>query len=1315
MFKLHFNFRHFLTLLAIVSFWVVLLPVFTKNSYAANGVPRTINFQGRVVNNTTGINIANGTVSIVFSLYNGATGGTAATALWSETQTVTVTDGIFRVALGSVTPIPANFNFNWDGLYLGVKVGADDEMSPRIQIASVPFAFNAQQVAGLTVQDTAGNASTSGTLQVANGKTVKFSDAFTTSGAVTLGSNTDNITFNTGGATTITLPTSGTLLTNTATAVQTVTSTQSTGTVLGVTDSTGLTGALTGLQVSLTSSTNSQNKTGISFDLSGGSSGIYYDLYGTGGTWSITRAGVLTVASCTGCGGGGNSPFTQITGGLIVANNATDDFVFGSSSQASTSATFHLFGSNALAGTQPVASIGAKTSFAAIVVNNDGVGDLFAASASGWTRFKIDTNGNVNASGAYQISGTTVLTGSTLGSGVTASSLTSVGTLTGLVSTGTVTLGGATGTETLTLGQSTAGQIINIAGATVATGNTATIHIGDSATGTGKDIITMGNTNGASSLGLSAGSGGITLTNATTTVTKFASSTTNSDTIEIKPQSTGTGATINGIITSADLTTADKTWTFPNATGTVAVSATTPVAVDSLGNITCSTCVIGGGTLFTLAATTGSNSTIAQGGTVTLAAGTGITTTNNGSTKGIAAFNATNFSASSGIVNTIQNIATASTPQFAGLGIGVAYSSYPLDVISTAANQLRIGYNTSNYFTTRVSSAGAVIFSATGASAGFNFANALSLGTSGSANGSLTLYSSGGATAPSITADASKNLNITAPSGQVVLSGTGDITLDPSTNNLIASLSASGDFLIQKGTTTFATFSHLGQFSLVGAVTGNALAIFNTTGDQDVFTASVSGATKFRIANTGAPYVSLPGTQTGFAVCHTTNGQVTNDQLVDCTGTLSDYAERYPIKDDVGFGDVVTMSNQYIFDKSGTKVPVMEKASTLYGDAIGIVSNNYSDFSSIGDNYDGSIRVLPIALVGRVPVKVSLENGPIKQGDYLTVSSTPGFAMKATKAGYVLGKAMADWSGTKDGNTVLVFVKTTWYQPNALAIFTDVSNLNLQFVQADGASISGTLNVGRIIAGKIDGLDILDNRVTNLETQMASLINSKASTAVLSDATGSAELATASASLPPALSLTSLNVDGLATVSADLSVKGNGFIQGALNVLDNITTNNLLVSQFAYFINDVVFKGNVRFDSTPTFSSDTAGFAVIKKDSDSVQINFNQEYVVGTPVITASIALDKVGDSVSQKALEDEIFNSNIAYVITQRTTKGFVIRLNKPAPEDINFSWVALSVQNAQTSGINSPTPTPDPSATQSAAFQSILNQLNITPTPTP
>ena len=47
-----------------------------------------------------------------------------------------------------------------------------------------------------------------------------------------------------------------------------------------------------------------------------------------------------------------------------------------------------------------------------------------------------------------------------------------------------------------------------------------------------------------------------------------------------------------------------------------------------------------------------------------------------------------------------------------------------------------------------------------------------------------------------------------------------------------------------------------------------------------------------------------------------------------------------------------------------------------------------------------------VAMVGRVPVKYSLENGPIAVGDPLTSSSTPGAAMKATQAGQIIGYAM---------------------------------------------------------------------------------------------------------------------------------------------------------------------------------------------------------------------------------------------------------------------------------------------------------------------
>jgi hypothetical protein len=57
----------------------------------------------------------------------------------------------------------------------------------------------------------------------------------------------------------------------------------------------------------------------------------------------------------------------------------------------------------------------------------------------------------------------------------------------------------------------------------------------------------------------------------------------------------------------------------------------------------------------------------------------------------------------------------------------------------------------------------------------------------------------------------------------------------------------------------------------------------------------------------------------------------------------------------------------------------------------------------------------PLALAGRVPCKVSAENGPIRRGDLLTTSSTPGHAMRANdpQLGTILGKAMGELaSGT---------------------------------------------------------------------------------------------------------------------------------------------------------------------------------------------------------------------------------------------------------------------------------------------------------------
>jgi len=54
----------------------------------------------------------------------------------------------------------------------------------------------------------------------------------------------------------------------------------------------------------------------------------------------------------------------------------------------------------------------------------------------------------------------------------------------------------------------------------------------------------------------------------------------------------------------------------------------------------------------------------------------------------------------------------------------------------------------------------------------------------------------------------------------------------------------------------------------------------------------------------------------------------------------------------------------------------------------------------------------PLALSGRVPVRLSDENGPIEAGDPLTLSSLPGVAMKATSSAEIVGYALESFDGS---------------------------------------------------------------------------------------------------------------------------------------------------------------------------------------------------------------------------------------------------------------------------------------------------------------
>lgn len=173
---------------------VVVLLVAFRPVFAATGINEQIHFQGKVVN-TDGTNVADGSYNFEFTIYTVASAGSP---IWTETRTagnqVAVVDGVFSVDLGSVTSLPGSVDFNTDSLYLGIEFNGDGEMSPRVRLTAVPYAHNAAKVSGLTVTDT------TGTLTIPDGTTIAFS-------------GTNDLTFTTSGATTVTLPTTGTLAT----------------------------------------------------------------------------------------------------------------------------------------------------------------------------------------------------------------------------------------------------------------------------------------------------------------------------------------------------------------------------------------------------------------------------------------------------------------------------------------------------------------------------------------------------------------------------------------------------------------------------------------------------------------------------------------------------------------------------------------------------------------------------------------------------------------------------------------------------------------------------------------------------------------------------------------------------------------------------------------------------------------------------------------------------------------------------------------------------------------------------------------------
>ena len=96
----------------------------------------------------------------------------------------------------------------------------------------------------------------------------------------------------------------------------------------------------------------------------------------------------------------------------------------------------------------------------------------------------------------------------------------------------------------------------------------------------------------------------------------------------------------------------------------------------------------------------------------------------------------------------------------------------------------------------------------------------------------------------------------------------------------------------------------------------------------------------------------------------------------------------------------------------------------------------------------------------------------------------------------------------------------------------------------------------------------------------------------------------------------------------------------------------------AAFLSDVTFKGDVKFENNISqnghaISGNEAGTVKIEKGDDEVGISFAKDFSK-EPVVIAS----PIGQALS--------------YAIKETSEKGFKIKLEKEAEEEIKFNWIA-------------------------------------------
>ncbi|MEO5635059.1 MAG: hypothetical protein ABIS26_02500, partial [Candidatus Paceibacterota bacterium] len=458
--------RAFFLLSFLIVVFLIFSPLFSYRAEATAGVPKIINFQGRLMDSSGNLlGSSSGTnYCYRFSLWDVSTGGTRnPNQVWPSsfavptTMTILTRSGVFDASIGGAGGDTLDFNFQSnDTVYVDVEVAAQvasscvgvtfETLDPRPQIVSAGYAINSGTLAGLT-QTTAATVSTivardaNANVNV-NNALQGYTTTVTAAGTTTLTVASTQQQYFTGSTTqTVTLPVTSTLvlgqtyiITNNSTGLVTVNSSGgnaviilaggtsavlttilTSGTTAASWNATYLgTGITSGKKLSATNSLTFSGTDGSTLDIGTG---------GTLGTAAYTAASAYEV------------PLTFSTGLTRSVNTITNNLSVGVSGGQSVIGGTGVTDVLSLKGTTGNGTL-TSAAIQAVVGNNGAT-----------TALTILNNGNVGIG----------ITGPTAKLHIT-QSVTATGALTGIVYTGAVNTNQTLSTEIPSLTLTTAGR-----------------------------------------------------------------------------------------------------------------------------------------------------------------------------------------------------------------------------------------------------------------------------------------------------------------------------------------------------------------------------------------------------------------------------------------------------------------------------------------------------------------------------------------------------------------------------------------------------------------------------------------------------------------------------------------------------------------------------------------------------------------------------------------------------------------------------------------------------------------------------------------